>query len=136
MSASPGYFYEPKEPLSYHNPLTSTTGHYFINSTLADPTILREVLSLETEPQLRPASIIGYRCKLWGRHPALLDAPGSFSMGLSTTSRQKIKETYLPTAKRTGIRLARATSPLPMEALLGSLKKIAEDSSDVDVDVA
>ena len=37
--------------------------------------MLRDVLDLETEPRLRPATITGYECKLWGQYPALLDGP-------------------------------------------------------------
>ncbi|KAE8154631.1 hypothetical protein BDV25DRAFT_126476 [Aspergillus avenaceus] len=37
--------------------------------------MLRDVLGLETEPQLRPATITGYKCMLWGQYAALLDAP-------------------------------------------------------------
>lgn len=39
--------------------------------------MLRDVIGLETEPQLRPATITGYECKLWGQYPALLDATGN-----------------------------------------------------------
>lgn len=51
------------------------TGPYFFYGTLSDPAMLRDVLGLETEPQLRPATMVGYECKLWGQYPALLDAP-------------------------------------------------------------
>jgi hypothetical protein len=37
--------------------------------------MLRDVLGLETEPQIRPAAITGYQCKLWGQYPAPLGAP-------------------------------------------------------------
>ncbi|KAJ5576600.1 hypothetical protein N7535_003526 [Penicillium sp. DV-2018c] len=37
--------------------------------------MLRDILGLETMPQLRPAAITGYECKLWGQYPALLAAP-------------------------------------------------------------
>jgi hypothetical protein len=37
--------------------------------------MLRDVLGLATEPQLRPATVTGYECKLWGQYPTLLDAP-------------------------------------------------------------
>ncbi|KAJ5095209.1 hypothetical protein N7532_007500 [Penicillium argentinense] len=39
------------------------TGPYFFYGTLSDPTMLRDVLGLESEPQLRPATITGYECK-------------------------------------------------------------------------
>lgn len=37
--------------------------------------MLCDILDLKTEPQLRPATIAGYACKLWGQYPALLDSP-------------------------------------------------------------
>ena len=36
--------------------------------------MLAEILSLDHEPELRPAYIQGYKCRLWGQYPALLDA--------------------------------------------------------------
>jgi hypothetical protein len=163
MFAPPGYFSEPKEPLSYHNPFTLPTGHYFLYGTLADPNVLREVLSLETEPQLRPASIIGYECKLWGRHPALLDAPGIVFHGsfyyVKTERQGDIVADYETDSHQTtpcyiaftdggepgsafgyvfkfcGNQRDLNDDTFDLQALLGSLKKIAEES-DVDVEVA
>lgn len=43
--------------------------------------MLRDVLGLKNEPQLRPATITGYECKLWGQYLALLDAPGKAVQG-------------------------------------------------------
>jgi hypothetical protein len=44
--------------------------------------MLAEILGLENEPDLRPAYIIGYECKLWGQYPALLNgAQGSLVEG-------------------------------------------------------
>lgn len=42
--------------------------------------MIREVVRLETEPDLRPARVSGYACKLWEPYPALLDAPDSESV--------------------------------------------------------
>ena len=36
--------------------------------------MLVEILELDVEPELRPASLDGYECKLWGQYPALLAA--------------------------------------------------------------
>ncbi|KAL4912111.1 hypothetical protein BDW62DRAFT_195400 [Aspergillus aurantiobrunneus] len=74
-SAPPGNFFQPENP-SQKYPSTAPTGPYFFYGTLSDPALLRDVLGLESEPQLRPASVMGYKCKLWGQYPALLDAPG------------------------------------------------------------
>ncbi|KAE8154967.1 hypothetical protein BDV25DRAFT_135306 [Aspergillus avenaceus] len=54
---------------------------YFLYDTLTDPTVLRELLVLKEEPQLRPAYILGYEIKLWGQCPALLDKRGSIVKG-------------------------------------------------------
>ena len=57
------------------------TGLYFFYGTLTDPSMIREILELENEPELRPARVVGYKCKLWGQYPALLDARGSVVEG-------------------------------------------------------
>ncbi|KAF3480880.1 uncharacterized protein GIQ15_06227 [Arthroderma uncinatum] len=49
------------------------TGLYFFYGTLMDPTLLVELLGLDKKPDLRPAYIKGYKFKLWGPYPALLD---------------------------------------------------------------
>jgi gamma-glutamylcyclotransferase (GGCT)/AIG2-like uncharacterized protein YtfP len=49
--------------------------HYFFYGTLMDPATLARVLNLRDHPILLSAKIIGYRCMLWGRYPALLDGP-------------------------------------------------------------
>lgn len=35
--------------------------------------MLKDVLHLHEPPRLRPAEIIGYRCRSWGQYPALVD---------------------------------------------------------------
>ncbi|GAB1206395.1 hypothetical protein APSETT445_005080 [Aspergillus pseudonomiae] len=79
-SAPPGYFFQPERPPPYRDSFAARTGPYFYG-TLSDPAMLRDVLGLETEPQLRPATMISYECKLWGQYPALLDAPGKVVHG-------------------------------------------------------
>ena len=74
-SAPPGYFFQAERLPPHRDSFAAPTGPYFFYGTLSDPAMLRDVLGLETEPQLRPASITGYECKLWGQYPALLDAP-------------------------------------------------------------
>ncbi|KAM5433798.1 hypothetical protein MferCBS31731_006938 [Microsporum ferrugineum] len=49
------------------------TGLYFFYGTLMDATLLVELLGLDKRPDLRPAYIKGYKFKLWGPYPALLD---------------------------------------------------------------
>lgn len=50
-------------------------GPYFFYGSLSDPAMLRDVLGLETKPEPRPATITGYEYKLWGQYPVFLDAP-------------------------------------------------------------
>lgn len=71
----PGYFFQPEIPPRHTDPFAAPTGPYFFYGTLSDPAMLRDILGLKTKPQLRPATITGYECKLWGQYPALLDAP-------------------------------------------------------------
>lgn len=80
-SAPPGYFSQPEMSALPTHPSAAPTGPYFFYGTLSDPAMLRDVLGLKTEPQLRPASITDYECKLWGQYPALLDAPGKVVHG-------------------------------------------------------
>ncbi|KAJ9302894.1 hypothetical protein DTO271G3_268 [Paecilomyces variotii] len=51
-----------------------TEQYYFFYGTLMDTSTLRDVLQLSSLPELRPAKIVGYNCKLWGRYPALLES--------------------------------------------------------------
>ncbi|CRG92800.1 hypothetical protein PISL3812_09867 [Talaromyces islandicus] len=76
-SAPPGYFYQAPNPPPMRDLFAAPTGPYFFYGTLSDPSMLRDILGLQSEPKLRPAFILGYDCKLWGQYPALVDAPGS-----------------------------------------------------------
>lgn len=80
-TAPPGHFFEPEMSPPHKDPFAAPTGPYFFYGTLSDPAMLRDVLGLATEPQLRPANITGYECKLWGQYPALLDAPQKVVLG-------------------------------------------------------
>ena len=48
---------------------------YFFYGSLMDPYQLARVLGLEEPPVTRPATIVGYSCKMWGPYPALIDGP-------------------------------------------------------------
>jgi AIG2-like family. len=48
--------------------------YYFFYGTLMDPSTLSEVLLLPGWPELRPAKIVEYHCKLWIRFSALLES--------------------------------------------------------------
>lgn len=50
-------------------------GFYFFYGTLQDPELLREILGLYDAPSLRPAQIVGYKVRLWGQYPAIVDFP-------------------------------------------------------------
>ncbi|KAJ5106540.1 hypothetical protein N7456_003215 [Penicillium angulare] len=49
-------------------------GPYFFYGSLLDPSMLTEILGLDRDevPELRPASLDGYECKMWGQYPALV----------------------------------------------------------------
>ncbi|PWY94337.1 hypothetical protein BO94DRAFT_532280 [Aspergillus sclerotioniger CBS 115572] len=68
-SAPRGYFYEAPEPSPWVDLFDAPTGPYFLYGTLTDPSMIAEILGLDEEPTLRPAYIMGYRCKLWGQYP-------------------------------------------------------------------
>ncbi|RDW61781.1 gamma-glutamylcyclotransferase family protein [Aspergillus mulundensis] len=48
------------------------TGPYFFYGTLSEPSLLSEILKLDTVPHLRPARITGYAVRMWGAYPALV----------------------------------------------------------------
>ncbi|KAH8691936.1 hypothetical protein BGW36DRAFT_303436 [Talaromyces proteolyticus] len=77
QSAPPNYFYQAPNPPPISDLFSAPIGPYFFYGTLSDPSMLRDILGLQSDPELRPAYIMGYECKLWGQYPALLDAPGS-----------------------------------------------------------
>ncbi|BDD54406.1 hypothetical protein MPDQ_001321 [Monascus purpureus] len=74
------YYKAPKSPPPVDF-LAPPTGPYFFYGTLTDPCMIAEILGLDHEPELRPAYIVGYECKLWGQYPALLDASDSIVKG-------------------------------------------------------
>ncbi|KAL3477185.1 hypothetical protein BJX99DRAFT_127592 [Aspergillus californicus] len=80
-SAPPDWYYEPKIPPPFNDPFAAPTGPYFFYGTLSDPAMLRDVLELDSKPELRTASMIGYKCKMWGQYPALVDAPNEVVHG-------------------------------------------------------
>lgn len=80
-TAPSDYFFQAPNPPKYVDLFDAPTGPYFFYGTLTDPSMIREILGLETEPELRPARLSGYKCKLWGQYPALLDAPDSVVEG-------------------------------------------------------
>ncbi|KAL4967474.1 gamma-glutamylcyclotransferase family protein [Aspergillus stella-maris] len=76
LKTKPDPFFRPQQtPISNSGP--APTGHYFFYGTLADPSILRDVLGLETTPIHRPARVRGYTCKMWGMYPAIIRAQGT-----------------------------------------------------------
>ncbi|OJJ77381.1 hypothetical protein ASPBRDRAFT_50283 [Aspergillus brasiliensis CBS 101740] len=64
---------------------TARTGPYFLYGTLMDPTMLKEILSLNPQQgvHLRPGYITGYTCKLWGQYPAVV-ADGTYGTSASS----------------------------------------------------
>lgn len=49
--------------------------YYLFYGSLMDPPTLARVLQLPSRPQLYPAKIEGYSCKLWGPYLAVVDRP-------------------------------------------------------------
>ncbi|KAK3938518.1 poly polymerase [Diplogelasinospora grovesii] len=47
--------------------------YYFFYGTLTQPHILKGVLDLKSDPELRPAKVIGYSVSSWGQYKALID---------------------------------------------------------------
>ncbi|KAJ5664062.1 hypothetical protein N7507_004793 [Penicillium longicatenatum] len=80
-TAPADYFFQAPSPPHHVDMFDAPTGPYFFYGTLTDPSMVREILGLEFEPELRSARLSGYECKLWGQYPALLDAPGSVVEG-------------------------------------------------------
>jgi hypothetical protein len=80
-TAPPNYYYRAPETPDFVDLFEAPTGPYFFYDTLTDPSMIREILGLQGEPELRPARISGYTCKLWGQYPALLDASDSTAEG-------------------------------------------------------
>ncbi|KAF8535333.1 hypothetical protein BDD12DRAFT_808648 [Trichophaea hybrida] len=51
---------------------------FFLYDALMDPATLAEVVGLDSIPTLQPTTVIGYKIKLYGARPALVDGtPGS-----------------------------------------------------------
>ncbi|KAM0346137.1 hypothetical protein ACHAPU_005908 [Fusarium lateritium] len=66
------------DPEPYHYSLL----YYFFYGTLARPDMLKGVLSLSNEPELRQAKIVGYSLTSWGQYKALIDGkPGEEVLG-------------------------------------------------------
>lgn len=80
-TAPPSYFYQAPTPSPAVHLFKAPTGPYFFYGTLSDPSMLSDILDLNEEPEIRPAYLIGYRCKMWGQYPALVDAPGLIVKG-------------------------------------------------------
>jgi gamma-glutamylcyclotransferase (GGCT)/AIG2-like uncharacterized protein YtfP len=80
--APSGWFHQAPKPPRTVDLFSAQPGPYFFYGTLMAPSILAEILGLESSPSLRPAYIMGYERKLWGQYPALLDgAQGSVVHG-------------------------------------------------------
>lgn len=70
----------PRTTATIADPIPGPTGPYLFYGSLRDPCMLVEILGLETEPELRPAYMEGFRSKLWGQDPPALvvdEVPGS-----------------------------------------------------------
>ncbi len=70
-SARSGWATAPAVPLK--------SGWLFLYGTLMDPEVLQSILSLSEPPQLRNATVRGFRLKMWGIYPALVRASDRIS---------------------------------------------------------
>ncbi|KAK6212214.1 hypothetical protein QIS74_10168 [Colletotrichum tabaci] len=69
-------------PVDPPTPYTYEPIHYFFYGTLAQPDLLKRILDLEQEPELRPGKVIGYSLSSWGQYKALVDGrPGEEVIG-------------------------------------------------------
>ncbi|RAL15446.1 gamma-glutamylcyclotransferase family protein [Aspergillus homomorphus CBS 101889] len=80
-TAPPNAFYQTPKPAPAVDLQAARSGSYFFYGTLTDPAMVAEILGLDEQPKLRPAYIMGYKCKMWGQYPAILDEPGSAVKG-------------------------------------------------------
>ncbi|KAE8164592.1 hypothetical protein BDV40DRAFT_260435 [Aspergillus tamarii] len=70
----PNCFYQAAKPSPTVNLSIKPTGPYFIYGTLTDPCMVSEILNPDKDPELRPAFIQGYECKMWGQYTVLVVA--------------------------------------------------------------
>lgn len=71
-SSSPSKYFPPQTARTIDSgPIP--TGLYFFYGSLQDPSLLVDILKLESPPILRSAHIDGFKCQLWGHYPALLN---------------------------------------------------------------
>lgn len=69
-------------PVDPPKPYTYVPIHYFFYGTLTQPDLLKRILDLEQEPELRPGKVIGYSLSSWGQYKALVDGrPGEEVLG-------------------------------------------------------
>ncbi|RMZ75956.1 hypothetical protein DV737_g5031, partial [Chaetothyriales sp. CBS 132003] len=85
QAAATGYGFQADDAdLPIAGPRAPTLGWYFVYGSLMDPSLLSEILSLDTKPTLCRAKVLGYALKLWGQYPALLDGqPGEEVYGMA-----------------------------------------------------
>jgi len=82
--ASPAAGSKPSIAHRIQPPPTFHPQFYFFYGSLMDPSQLARVLRLREPPVTRPASIVGYSCKMWGPYPALIDGPpGAIVQGVA-----------------------------------------------------
>jgi gamma-glutamylcyclotransferase (GGCT)/AIG2-like uncharacterized protein YtfP len=55
--------------------------HMFFYGSLMDPEVLQAILNLPKLPTTKPATIFGYRIKMWGIYPTLIACHSGSVMG-------------------------------------------------------
>ncbi|RAH63895.1 gamma-glutamylcyclotransferase family protein, partial [Aspergillus aculeatinus CBS 121060] len=124
-------------------PVAAPTGPYIFYGTLADPSILGEVLGVAEKPQLKPAFLLGYACKLWGQYPALVEAePGSVVRGVVYQVRTRedgerlaVYETENYRAERCRIRIVDGEGSQEVLGYTFKFVGVAEDLSEGSFDL-
>ncbi len=84
QSAPENWLSAPVESPAKPRPVLYGPSHYFFYGTLTQPEILKRILDLDVEPELRPARVLGYRLSSWGQYKALVNGkPGDEVFGYS-----------------------------------------------------
>lgn len=57
--------------------------YYFFYGSLMDRSVLARVLQKQHRPEIYPATLKGWQCKMWGDYAALVHSPGYTTKGMA-----------------------------------------------------
>jgi hypothetical protein len=60
-----------------HEQPDSRVNYYFFYGSLMDHAVLSRALQQPHRPEIYPATVEGWQCKMWGEYPALVRSPGN-----------------------------------------------------------